>query len=525
MLDRLTAAKQRSIVSAQDTIDATSFKLRRTLLESRSVYEIVEAWDSRQAEDDHGVHDEEGDVKYVGQAVERLYAMLPIIRGLKVQRILSLERLQPLDQNDQGTFEQAYVRASLTGKLLQAVKNADLRVLTPSMHFLGFLGVLLALLTVISTHSRETGAQTTDDRMLWPTLLLALVACGINTMLQSAGSVCNSDPSLGPMLRSSPIVCMIDACHLLYKLMHYYFDNGKDERRSLRKAHLRLLQQRYQQWDHGQRARDHGGDNEFRPKDRLELSQRLFRFTFFSLTVAPTVTVFASTGLIWSKIIIGLYLVPMIVVELISSWPLTSTDKAKDFTDDRNSLELSSQPSLFYNSVSLATAFMSYFGARALRDAFGGSHSQFGLYLSLFTVLSWMIPFICAWVLCTVNSSDWRNPNDLILPTPTIRLLSLFILNFVYLTFNQGFPAAFIQTACAGLLTAWVWIQYAPAADRRRRELVDEDEGCMTSRSKVVKLSLAWWFAALHLITAVLYLSCSYDPAGTSKPAWTKHFN
>jgi hypothetical protein len=366
----------------------------------------------------------------------------------------------------------------------------------------------------------ETVPQSSNEQVLWTTVLFALVGSGVNTMLQPAGAVCDGEPSLGPMLRSSPIVCIIDACYLLCRLMYFYFDvdTKNNEKRSLERAHLRLLRQRYQPWVEEAKPYDRSGDNEaghggagqdgsndksevvnsaeftvdhearddeaeideaesdatesnrvdndetstdepnadtlsdvqsdnvqldnVQPdnakSDNLKsnegearvfslfglLQTLAFRLFTFGLMMIATVKFFAFSGLIWSKIVIGLYLVPLIIVELASTWSAKTMDEAKKYAGDREALASSGFASLSYISVALAVAFLSYFGASALRDAFEGPHGQFGQYLTLFTFSSWIIPFVSVHFFCLYDNLDWHDWNKTILPSILLLAMS-----------------------------------------------------------------------------------------------------
>jgi hypothetical protein len=404
--------------------------------------------------------------------------------------------------------------------------------------------------------------------------------------------------------------------------MYFYFDidNKKHEKRSLERAHLRLLRQRYQPWveeakpsdrsgeneaghggagqdgsndksevvnsaestvDHG--ARDTEAENDEAGSDATEsdrvvndgtgnnepnadipsdvqpdnvqpdnaksdnlkpnegearvfnlfglLQTLAFRLFTFGLMMIAMVKFFAFSGLIWSKIVISLYLVPLIIVELASTWSAKTMDEAKKYTGDREALASSGFASLSYISVALAIAFLSYFGASALRDAFEGPHGQFGQYLTLFTFSSWIIPFISVHFFCLYDNLDWDDWNNTILPS--ILLLAMVCMPWSYWAFSAHITTAFkqdvwIQTACIGLVTAWVLIgaKYAAAITNRVRETArmsgNPAQGRMIRNRKVIELFLAWWFVVLHLVTVVLYLMFSYETAGTSKPGWTK---
>ncbi|GAB7330772.1 hypothetical protein MBLNU13_g02322t1 [Cladosporium sp. NU13] len=62
-------------------------------------------------------------------------------------------------------------------------------------------------------------------------------------MLQPAGTVCGGPPNLGLMLRSSPIICLIDTGFLIVRFIYYWIQTGAPG-----KAHIRLIRLRYQAW-------------------------------------------------------------------------------------------------------------------------------------------------------------------------------------------------------------------------------------------------------------------------------------
>ena len=66
-----------------------------------------------------------------------------------------------------------------------------------------------------------TGSQA--EQVVWTTILFNLLTFGLNTMSQPAGAVCGGASNLGFMLRSSPIICLIDTCYMLCRFVQLYF--------------------------------------------------------------------------------------------------------------------------------------------------------------------------------------------------------------------------------------------------------------------------------------------------------------
>jgi hypothetical protein len=134
------------------------------------------------------------------------------------------------------------------------------------------------------TCSEDAGSLLRNQqKVAWTTILYALISFGLNTMLQPAGTVCGGPPSLGFMLKSSPIVCLIDTVYMCFKLLQYYWTS-----QSLKIAHMRLLRLRYQPWDDGN-------------VDEIDLigqvqNDQAVRIIVFCLSLPQMIRFFASMG-------------------------------------------------------------------------------------------------------------------------------------------------------------------------------------------------------------------------------------
>ena len=246
-----------------------------------------------------------------------------------------------------------------------------------------------------------TGSQA--EQVVWTTILFNLLTFGLNTMSQPAGAVCGGASNLGFMLRSSPIICLIDTCYMLCRFVQLYFQPKQTttttlapqltRKDRLRQAHIRLLRLRYQPWDAAKE------DTDDLIQQNLQ-SNKTFRFLAFVLLIVQAIKFFAYEGLYWSKAIAGLYLFAYMTVELLTIWP-----RGEEFTqaitaEREDPIASSGALSLAYFSVALAVAFMSFLGAAFIKDATNGSHESLPQHLGTASFSSWALALLFAYGMC-----------------------------------------------------------------------------------------------------------------------------
>jgi hypothetical protein len=368
-------------------------------------------------------------------------------------------------------------------------------------------------MNMTGTCSDEAGSLLLDQqKVAWTTILYALIGFSLNTMLQPAGTVCGGPPSLGFMLKSSPIVCLIDTVYMCCKLLQYYWTS-----QSLKTAHVRLLRLRYQPWDDGN-------------VDKTDVigqvqNDQAVRIIVFCLSLPQMIRFYAFHGLAWSKSIASLYLASFVIVELLVVWPRGVVLRAVN--DDNNNREKaiksSGSLSLAYISIALAVAFLSFFGASAVRDMVEGPHGTLLRHLGLVTSASWSMALLFAYAMCIYDSAKWLDAIR-----PTLLLVLVLGVPWVYYALGPRITAAvaspvLAQTVSAALAIAWlvVGVKYASTVTGKIRSTAAEDPRMATHREYIEKV-LAWYFMLLHIVTAVLYLCFSYDPSATSRPNWTR---
>jgi hypothetical protein len=362
------------------------------------------------------------------------------------------------------------------------------------------------------TCSEDDGSTLLGQQQIaWTTILYALIGFGLNTMLQPAGSVCGVPPSLAFMLRSSPIICLVDTLYICWKISEYYFTTE-----SIKTAHTRLLRLRYQAWEDGE-------EDLVDAIGKVQDDQAV-RIIVFCLSLPQMIRFFASHGLIWSKTIASVYLASFVIVELLVVWPRASIVlPAANNNNREKAIKASGATSLAYISLALAVAFLSFFGASAVKDMLKGSHGALPRCLGLATFASWTVAFLFAYVMCVYDTAKW---SDLV--QPTLQLVLVLGVPWIYYALGPQMAAGIdrpllVQTVSAALATAWVavGISYASTVTGNIRNLAGDHPQIASHRKKIEKV-LSWYFMFMHLVTAALYLCFSYDPSATSRPRWTR---
>jgi hypothetical protein len=323
------------------------------------------------------------------------------------------------------------------------------------------------------------------------------------------------------MLRSSPIICLIDTGFLIIRLLGYWTQTG-----NLRKAHRRLIQLRYQPWTPRTPYQEPDEYDDILAVQRNQVA-RLLAFIFTSPLM---VRMYGFQGLYWSKAIASMYLASFVIVELLIVMHRPVNNNAVQARE--TPIASSGLLSLSYNSVALAVAFTVYFGASAFMHRFDEPYSTLPKYLGLYSGGAWVLPFLFALGFCFVDTTTNEFWRDVLLPVP---LLALGLgLSGVYYTLGPKILEAIqrqldAQATSAALCLAWVVVAlpYATsvfAGIRRRGANAVQDPQADRHR-RFIEKSLAWYFLFCHLVTAVLYLCYSYDSTGTFAPRWTDPLN
>jgi len=359
-------------------------------------------------------------------------------------------------------------------------------------------------------------AQAPDREASWETIFLALFAIAINTMLQDAGAVCDGEPSLGFLLRSSPMISFLDGCYLVGRGLHFALTA-----RSIPEAHASLLRLRFQRWSTGdnrnEASRQEDGTDKFR-----RLQWNTLRLVALAFAVLPAIKFFAITGLYWERIVAGMYIGPFVLLEILKIFSGDGIDRARGSTENRRGLPSSGLCSPSYISVAISVAFLSYFQAGVAESLLGDSRAHLLRYFGLVTTICWALPLTFAFIMCLM---DIKRLRDAI--TPALYLLPMLGLPTVYYLFGQRLRPAIpneplFEAICLTFLVIWTLsgAKYAAVATKLARDNATENQN---QHRRIIEITLAAWFASWHLVTLILFLKLSYDPSGTVKPAWTEH--
>lgn len=336
----------------------------------------------------------------------------------------------------------------------------------------------------------------------WSSLFWGLVPVAINSMTQPGGMVCDADADVGFLLRSSPIICIVDAVLIVVQLA---IDRAGTAS-SFREAREQLIQRRFQ-------SDIYAG---FKKSKTAEFAvnwsnEQYFRCVVFVLTLAQSVKIFAYGGIVWSKVVATLYLGSFLVIEALVVWPAAEMRNIKD-------TKRSGSPVVTYSSIALAVAFMLWFASVACVDILGQPHHTLPQWSAIVIGSLGTILALPALGYSSRHTRKWREVRAssglliLVLGTP----IGFY---FAGRTFRDNAPLILVQLICALLSVVWgsIGLVYAIQTTKVLKE-PDKDH----QRKKVEQVS-AWYFFLLHLITALLYFLFSYDATDTAKPAWTKY--
>ncbi|KAK5135358.1 hypothetical protein LTR08_005300 [Meristemomyces frigidus] len=337
----------------------------------------------------------------------------------------------------------------------------------------------------------------------WPSLFWAMVVFGLNSMTQPAGSVCGAPADVSFMLRSSPIICIIDTFVLFHRLAYYYWSSD-----TIKAAYARLLRLRYQ-------PEDDGVEDMQTVLAELQKSQPV-RIVVFILTLAQMVKLYAFGGVVWTKVMASMYLLSFVVIELLVVWPQAQV--LQSMTRREKEMQTSGATSLPYSSIALGVAFMLWFLAVACKDIFGQPHHTLPQWLGIVVSIAGGLISTLGFAFSVYKSEAYHD-------NVRAALLLVPVLGVPWAYYGLGSRLAGytlqslqIQAITAALAVVWVGfaLMFSSATTRTVRASGQDKARKMTEQTA------AWVFLCLHVLTCLLFYLFSYDPAGTSKPSWTE---
>lgn len=375
------------------------------------------------------------------------------------------------------------------------------------------------MITNQTCHGQNADGPSTNEPVIWQVILFALATFCVTTMSQPAGAVCGGEPSLGSMLRCSPIMCLVDTSYMLYRLAHFYTTSTNlTNAERLQEARLRLLRLRYQPWVAG----DRDGIEEI----MMLHKKQMIRIMNFALIAIGVVKFFSYEGLHWSKTIAGVYLGSFVFVELLIIQPRGDEFAMAILDPSRREdpIKSSGALSLSYISVALAVIFLCLFGALTFTDP-ESPHYLYLLFKNSGTAAfsSWVLPLIFTYLMCMLG-------DDLSIDMiwPTVLLVLMLAIPWILYAFGSPMAAAIgrpllIQVVLMALGMFWVGVgtKFASAVTAKVRDRAGQQQ--IWARQRVlIEKSLAWYFVLLHFLTALLYLSLRYNSSGTQTLPWSK---
>ncbi|KAI9859670.1 MAG: hypothetical protein M1813_006601 [Trichoglossum hirsutum] len=374
--------------------------------------------------------------------------------------------------------------------------------------------------------------------MSWQSAFWLLVALALNSMMQPSGRVCGFPPAYRTPLRSSPIVCLVDATEVLFQLAYYILHGNWPW-----KAAQEVTRHRFQNFD-----RDNDG------LAKVEENKHV-RLVLFVLGVLPQVVkLCAVTGIPWTKTWGSMYLASFVVTELVVVIAGRGEHKTDETNTARHEHELETA-----RGTSPQNQEPNEVTTEEQMPEVEASGEQLIRRKTAVWLLSSRIPTLLAMcfqsVLCTwafasavyevLTSGKASNP------TKTVVRAMAFFLPLLYLAtaawgvlglslsrrrLSVSVVASVIITPASALVAGYIQF-YARLLDV---SMADGGFLAFTSIYTIIMLLLiGYWsnhdthpmalplrhfFVLANLLTALLYYRFKYNPEGTSKPSWVEVF-
>ncbi|KAE9987348.1 hypothetical protein EG328_003072 [Venturia inaequalis] len=380
--------------------------------------------------------------------------------------------------------------------------------------------VTIVLLSGVSSSSSSDGK--TDDRnsnnskqvsrasVLWTLSVLAL-----NSMSQPSGRVCNSPSEIGFYLRSSPLVCLLDAFYIPTRMIWTRYNCQRNGTNTFVKDFLKF------------RFRD----EPLRGTAPVDGSLRSFRknvvtrWILFGLgALAPAIKIYAWRGqsLIWPKIWASFYLWSFFVGECMVMFPARGNGITVEsiHEGDQNSTEgfvaVTGAGSLPYVAIAAGAILNLYILAQVLPIIFPTyplSPLQWTGCVILVPVAVVAIP---SWYY-TVRALNYRRADVLeslwqpmLLFLATLAFPSWLIWAFPDLNISSD---ALVMLVIAG----WGWICTNFFA--RMFQGIVKKGGPVQRR---LEEGLSFYFMTLNFTAFTLFFLFMYSPEDTFKPGWAE---
>ena len=323
-------------------------------------------------------------------------------------------------------------------------------------------------------------------------------------MTQPAGRVFGvHDPATSFALRSSPIICVCDACHLLFCLVYHMLQMG-----SFRPALGKITTRRL-------------CDPNLDPSSSLTQLQnnRAFRITVFTLGALPQIIkLFGIHGLKWTTMLGSMFLGPFLVLEILvvsvarGLGPGPSVTTGDPPPQDRYANDFEK---FFAYFVGLGNVLLRFYVETVVIYRYVASltRSIWPHYLSL----AFLVTATAIHMMWSKNSKELPSAETvMVVPMNIVLALSLGL--FVPLlegargTGSKPISWTYLVTTILYAIGLFGIISYWYVRLSRPRA------------SRYAESGMHLWFMFHNILTALMYYALAYDPAGTVKPAWTNLF-
>lgn len=360
-------------------------------------------------------------------------------------------------------------------------------------------------------------------------------------MSQPSGSVCGSaaEVEIGFLLRSSPIICLIDAFFVLWEFAFFFLDSHAVGAETplvnrLQQARKRLIAFRFQH--ELQRNACKAPAEIARNGDRFRttsfsdlLNNRYVRWTIFVFTIPSLVKLYAYRGIIGTQVLATMYLASYIVTELMVIWPRKMIDHDEEDTHQEKKVPSSGLTSLTYIAIAINEILALYCIAVAFRQRFGHPGQSLHQWLCLTVLCAGAVFAIPLFLYSAIHSSTLQ---PLMLPGLFLPVLFILPLPFIPYLGDRFLPdmdlsARVEQSTAVALCITWVFVllifsSMTTRIVRKKDFATTEERTGIINAKKRVELASGCFFLALNITACLLYYMFGYSSEGTSKPAWVE---
>ncbi|KAK2776194.1 hypothetical protein CKAH01_12558 [Colletotrichum kahawae] len=325
-------------------------------------------------------------------------------------------------------------------------------------------------------------------------------------MGQPSGLVCEADAEyVDCLLRISPVICLIDAIRIVYRLTSFLYRGG-----SLDAAMRDLLCWRF-------KGQHHAGLRVPQPTTLKTVACKILLRVIFSFgTICAFIKICGSEGLVWTKVIAVAFFFSFFVSELLVVWPVTIWPDMAIPGPERNNEQVS-RYMVTYCSIALAVTFMLWFASAAAQDCFGKPHHTQPQLLAA-TAAALSLPLILGALWCVFSKKVVKVQNRLVSTLILAVLVLLTVASYLGCLMLPSHTSSTIAQSVSALLAATLCVILMWFAASSLQALRNEEDNA--NARGWVEIVTAFYFFGINFATALMYYIYSYNPAGTAKPHW-----